>query len=31
MKEDKKTSVIKEALLEFSEIQEAAVANAKKI
>ena len=30
MKEDKKTSVIKEALLEFAEIQEAAVANAKK-
>jgi len=30
MKEEKKTSVIKEALLEFNEIQEAAVANAKK-
>jgi len=30
MKEDKKSSVIKEALVEYSEIQEAAVANAKK-
>lgn len=30
MKDDKKPSVIKEALLEFTEIQEAAVANAKK-
>jgi len=30
MKDDKKSSVIKEALLEFTEIQEAAVANAKK-
>ena len=30
MKDDKKSSVIKEALLEFEEIQEAAVANAKK-
>jgi len=30
MKEDKKSSVIKEALIEFTEIQEAAVANAKK-
>jgi len=30
MKEDKKSSVIKEALVEFKEIQEAAVANAKK-
>jgi len=30
MKDDKKSSVIKEALLEFAEIQEAAVANAKK-
>ena len=29
MKEDKKSSVIKEALIEFTEIQEAAVANAK--
>ncbi len=31
MKDDKKSSVIKEALVEFNEIQEAAVANAKKI
>ena len=30
MKDDKKSSVIKEALIEFAEIQEAAVANAKK-
>jgi len=30
MKDDKKSSVIKEALIEFNEIQEAAVANAKK-
>jgi len=30
MKDDKKSSVIKEALVEFAEIQEAAVANAKK-
>jgi len=30
MKEDKKSSVIKEALVEYQEIQEAAVANAKK-
>jgi len=30
MKDDKKTSVIKEALIEFDEIREAAVANAKK-
>ena len=30
MKDEKKTSVIKEALIEFNEIQEAAVANAKK-
>jgi hypothetical protein len=30
MKDDKKSSVIKEALIEFGEIQEAAVANAKK-
>jgi len=30
MKEDKKPSVIKEALIEFNEIQDAAVANAKK-
>ena len=30
MKDDKKTSVIKEALVEYQEIQEAAVANAKK-
>jgi hypothetical protein len=30
MKDDKKSSVIKEALVEFEEIQEAAVANAKK-
>jgi hypothetical protein len=30
MKDDKKSSVIKEALVEFNEIQEAAVANAKK-
>ena len=30
MKDDKKTSIIKEALLEFKEIQEAAVATAKK-
>lgn len=30
MKEDKKSSIIKEALIEFNEIQEAAVANAKK-
>jgi len=31
MKEDKKTSVIKEALVEYKELQEAAVANAKDI
>jgi hypothetical protein len=30
MKDDKKSSVLKEALIEFNEIQEAAVANAKK-
>jgi len=30
MKDDKKTSVLKEALIEYSEIQDAAVANAKK-